>query len=53
MIVPWASSVLMTALIWRWMLNNFYGVINRLLMDIGVLDAPSTGWPIPGRPWRR
>ena len=40
LIVPWAASVLMTALIWRWMLNNFYGVVNRLLMDLGVLDAP-------------
>ncbi|WP_328752740.1 sugar ABC transporter permease [Streptomyces sp. NBC_00285] len=40
LIVPWAASVLMTALIWRWMLNNFYGVVNRLLMDVGVLDKP-------------
>ncbi|MET7479089.1 sugar ABC transporter permease, partial [Streptomyces sp. NPDC005648] len=40
LIVPWASSVLMTALIWRWMLNDFYGVVNRLLMDLGVLEAP-------------
>jgi ABC-type sugar transport system permease subunit len=49
MIVPWASSVLMTALIWRWMLNNFYGVINRLLMDIGVLDAPVNWLAHPGQ----
>ncbi|WP_371673034.1 sugar ABC transporter permease [Streptomyces sp. NBC_00289] len=40
LIVPWAASVLMTALIWRWMLNNFYGVVNRVLMDVGLLDAP-------------
>ncbi|MET8416861.1 carbohydrate ABC transporter permease [Streptomyces sp. NPDC005134] len=40
LIVPWAASVLMTALIWRWMLNNFYGVVNRLLMDVGLLDEP-------------
>ncbi|MET7731889.1 sugar ABC transporter permease [Streptomyces sp. NPDC005402] len=40
LIVPWAASVLMTALIWRWMLNNFYGVVNRLLMDLGLLDKP-------------
>lgn len=40
LIVPWAASVLMTALTWRWMLNNFYGVVNRLLMDLGILDKP-------------
>ncbi|WP_405876885.1 MULTISPECIES: carbohydrate ABC transporter permease [unclassified Streptomyces] len=49
MIVPWASSVLMTALIWRWMLNNFYGVVNRLLMDIGALDAPVNWLAHPGQ----
>ncbi|MFD7472423.1 carbohydrate ABC transporter permease [Streptomyces sp. NPDC059837] len=48
LIVPWASSVLMTALIWRWMLNNFYGVVNRLLMDLGVLDAPVNWLAEPG-----
>ncbi|MET7451461.1 sugar ABC transporter permease [Streptomyces sp. NPDC005574] len=40
LIVPWAASVLMTALIWRWMLNDFYGVVNRVLMDVGLLDKP-------------
>lgn len=40
LIVPWAASVLMTALTWRWMLNNFYGVVNRVLMDLGILDKP-------------
>ncbi|POM27497.1 Inner membrane ABC transporter permease protein YcjO [Actinomadura rubteroloni] len=39
-IVPWAASVLMTALIWRWMLDNDSGVINRVLLDLGVLDEP-------------
>jgi ABC-type sugar transport system permease subunit len=49
LIVPWASSVLMTALIWRWMLNDFYGVVNRLLMDLGVLDAPVNWLARPGQ----
>lgn len=39
-IVPWAASVLMTALVWRWMLNNYFGVINQVLLDVGLLDAP-------------
>jgi ABC-type sugar transport system permease subunit len=39
-IVPWAASVLMTALVWKWMLDNYFGVINRALIDLGVLDKP-------------
>ncbi|MFI6518650.1 carbohydrate ABC transporter permease [Spirillospora sp. NPDC050679] len=39
-IVPWAASVLMTALIWKWMLDNYSGVVNRVLLDLGVLDEP-------------
>ncbi len=39
-IVPWAASVLMTALVWKWMLDNYFGIVNRVLIDIGVLDKP-------------
>ncbi|WP_232778694.1 carbohydrate ABC transporter permease [Carbonactinospora thermoautotrophica] len=39
-IVPWAASVLMTALIWRWMLNNYFGLVNQVLMDLRVLEEP-------------
>ncbi|WP_347256996.1 sugar ABC transporter permease [Actinomadura sp. RB99] len=39
-IVPWAASVLMTALIWKWMLDNYSGIINRVLLDLHVIDKP-------------
>lgn len=39
-IVPWAASVVMTATVWRWMLDFFYGTVNRFLADVGVLDGP-------------
>ncbi|QKG25337.1 carbohydrate ABC transporter permease [Actinomadura verrucosospora] len=39
-IVPWAASVLMTALIWRWMLDNYSGLVNRVLLDLHVIDKP-------------
>ncbi|MGH3379875.1 MAG: carbohydrate ABC transporter permease [Actinoallomurus sp.] len=39
-VVPWAASVLMTALTWKWMLNNYYGVVNKILQGIGVIDHP-------------
>ncbi len=39
-IVPWAASVLMTALIWKWMLDNYSGLVNRVLLDLHVIDKP-------------
>ncbi len=39
-VVPWAASVLMTALTWKWMLNNYYGVVNKILQGLGVIDRP-------------
>jgi ABC-type sugar transport system permease subunit len=40
LIVPWAASVVMTAIVWRWMLDFFYGVVNRALTDVGAIDGP-------------
>jgi multiple sugar transport system permease protein len=34
-IVPWAASVIMTATTFRWMLDGYYGVINRVIIDLG------------------
>jgi ABC-type sugar transport system permease subunit len=39
-IVPWAASVVMTALIWRWMLDNYSGLVNRVLLDLHLIDQP-------------
>jgi ABC-type sugar transport system permease subunit len=39
-IVPWAASVLMTALTWKWMLNVYYGVVNKILQGVHVIDHP-------------
>lgn len=40
LIVPWAASVVMTATVWRWILDGFYGVMNRLLTDLNVIAEP-------------
>ncbi|GLY73303.1 carbohydrate ABC transporter permease [Actinoallomurus iriomotensis] len=42
-IVPWAASVLMTALTWKWMLNYYYGVVNKVLKGVGLIDH-SVNW---------
>ena len=52
LIAPWAASVMMTALIFRWALDEGSGVINVFLHDIGVLkhfNSNQADWL--GRPW--
>lgn len=44
LIIPWAASVVMTATIWRWMLDGFYGIVNRILFDLGLLAGPVNDW---------
>lgn len=39
-IVPWASSVVMTSIVFYYGLDPFYGVINQALVDIGILETP-------------
>jgi multiple sugar transport system permease protein len=50
LIVPWASSVMMTALIFRWALDANNGVINVLLHDVGLLTFNSNQADWLGRP---
>ncbi|WP_083419551.1 sugar ABC transporter permease [Pseudofrankia sp. BMG5.36] len=57
LIVPWAASVMMTALIFRWALDPSSGVINLFLHQIGVVDklgsnqAHWLGDPHRALPW--
>ncbi|MEU3742649.1 MULTISPECIES: sugar ABC transporter permease [unclassified Streptomyces] len=52
LIAPWAASVLMTAIGFKWMLNQTAGVLNTLMLDLGLIDKskdwlgkPETAWP--------
>jgi ABC-type sugar transport system permease subunit len=53
LIVPWAASVFMTALIFRWMLHAGQGVINTLLVDLHLIDQNKDwlGKPSTAMPW--
>ncbi|MBK9712412.1 MAG: sugar ABC transporter permease [Kouleothrix sp.] len=42
MIAPWALLTVTNGVLWAWMLNPTYGVMNTVLMGIGVLDAPKS-----------
>jgi multiple sugar transport system permease protein len=48
-IVPWAASVVMTSTVFYYGFDPFYGIINRALVDVGLLDAPFgfTKQPVP------
>jgi multiple sugar transport system permease protein len=41
--LPWAISLAMTAVIWKWMLNPDYGMLNHFLISIGLIDE-NIGW---------
>jgi len=41
--LPWAVSVAMTAIVWRWALNGQFGLVNAVLYGAGLLDQP-TEW---------
>ena len=38
--LPWAVSLTMTAIVWRWTLNGQYGMLNATLFQLGLLDRP-------------
>ncbi|MFF2546157.1 carbohydrate ABC transporter permease [Kitasatospora sp. NPDC058063] len=53
LIVPWAASVLMTAIGFRWMLDRTAGVLNTAMTDLGLIDGPRDwlGTPATAWPW--
>ena len=38
--LPWAVSLTMTAIVWRWALNGQSGLLNVTLQDLGLIDQP-------------
>ena len=40
LIVPWTASLVMTAAVWKWMLNYYYGIVNGALGWVGLIDKP-------------
>ncbi len=42
-ITPWLIPTVAVAMIFKWMFNDIYGIINYLMVDIGLINTP--------RPW--
>lgn len=38
MLVPWAIPTVVSALLWQWMYDSRYGVINSVLKQLGLMD---------------
>jgi trehalose/maltose transport system permease protein len=39
-LIPWAIPTVVSAKMWSWMLNDQFGIINHLLLSLGIIDAP-------------
>jgi multiple sugar transport system permease protein len=51
-LVPWAMPLTMTALVWRWILDGQWGILNYILLRLGIisqsiswLSSPFWLWP--------
>jgi len=40
MLIPWAIPTVVSAQMWRWMYNDVYGVINDILLRLGLIAKP-------------
>jgi multiple sugar transport system permease protein len=38
-LIPWAVPPVVNGLIWKWMLDPRYGVLNRIALDLGLIDS--------------
>lgn len=40
LVVPWAASLIMTATLFRWIYDYYFGVLNPLLLRLRLIDRP-------------
>jgi trehalose/maltose transport system permease protein len=39
-LIPWAIPTVISAKMWGWMLHDLYGVVNAVLLKLGLIEAP-------------
>ena len=39
-LIPWAIPTVVSAQMWSWMFNDVFGIINVILMTLGLIDQP-------------
>lgn len=43
-IIPWTVPSVVVALVWRWMFQQQYGVMNYILYNLGIIGNLNTAW---------
>lgn len=51
-IFPYLVPIVVATMVWKWMLNDTYGIVNHFLVSVGIVDKPilwlsSTKWALP------
>nr|WP_245318807.1 sugar ABC transporter permease [Consotaella salsifontis] len=39
-LIPWAIPTIVSAKMWAWMMNDQFGILNDMLMSVGILSQP-------------
>lgn len=39
LLIPWAIAPVANAVLWKWILNGSYGVLNAILLRLGLIDS--------------
>jgi multiple sugar transport system permease protein len=39
-IVPWAASLVITATSWKWILDPYFGIVTRIIVDLRIAEEP-------------
>jgi trehalose/maltose transport system permease protein len=39
-LIPWAIPTVVSAQMWRWMFNDVYGVVNEVMLTVGLISEP-------------
>jgi multiple sugar transport system permease protein len=42
LVLPWATPDIVTAVAWKWIYNDMYGVLNDMLMRVGIIHQSVT-----------
>ncbi len=50
-LVPWAIPTVVAALLWRFMFDSQAGIVNAVLMDVGLMDEPFVWFIHTGAAW--
>lgn len=39
-LIPWAMALVISALLWQWMYNAIFGVVNAMMLGLGIIKSP-------------